>query len=62
MFSRNYNLNPVRHFRSRSWRRMCFTLAKKMKTTFLLTILTSLHVLADDPSLKPLPDPTGKSK
>lgn len=33
-----------------------------MKTTFVLIILTSLHVLADDPSLKPLPDPTGKAK
>jgi hypothetical protein len=33
-----------------------------MKTTFLLLILTSLHVLADDPSLKAQPDPTGKAK
>ena len=33
-----------------------------MKSVFLLLILTSLHALADDPSLKTLPDPTGKAK
>lgn len=33
-----------------------------MKTVFLLLILTSLHSLADDPSLRALPDPTAKAK
>ena len=33
-----------------------------MKIVFLLLILTSLHLSAEDPSLKALPDPTGKAK
>ena len=33
-----------------------------MKTTLLLLGLTTLHLLAEDSSLKALPDPTGKAK